>query len=125
MENRLTRTATALDALRDGANTRLPLRQYEFLFEMTTQLLAAQRLDEQISLVLDTLTTGLGYPRAAVALIDKARGLVRARQAAGFRDDAEVSRLEFTLDSNAPQVRVVHEARPIWIRREGGDEAAA
>ncbi|HWS55733.1 MAG TPA: ATP-binding protein [Pyrinomonadaceae bacterium] len=124
MENRLTRTATALDALRENAAGRLPLYQYEFLFEMTTQLLAAERLDEQVSLVLDTLTTGLGYPRAAVALIDKSRGLLRVRQAAGFRDDAEASRLELTLDSNAPQVRVVHEARPVWIRR-GGDDAAA
>jgi len=125
MENRLTRTATALDALRERAAGRLPLHQYEFLFEMTTQLLAAQRLDEQISLVLDTVTTGLGYPRAALALIDKARGLLRIRQAAGFADDAEVSRLELTLDSNAPQVRVVHEARPVWLRRDGEDAAAS
>ncbi|HEV3469882.1 MAG TPA: ATP-binding protein [Pyrinomonadaceae bacterium] len=124
MENRLTRTATALDALRESAAGRLPLHQYEFLFEMTTQLLAAERLDEQISLVIDTLTTGLGYPRAALALIDKGRGVLRVRQAAGFPDDAEFSRLELTLDSNAPQVRVVHEARPVWLTRGGGDPAA-
>lgn len=125
MENRLTRTATALDALRESAAGRLPLHQYEFLFEMTTQLLAAQRLDEQLSLVVDTVTTGLGYPHAAVALIDKSRGVLRVRQAAGFADDAEVARVELTLDSNAPQVRVVHEARPVWLTREGGDSGSA
>lgn len=123
MENRLTRTATALDALRESAAERLPLHQYEFLFEMTTQLLAAPTLDEQLSLVVDTVTTGLGYPRAALALIDKSRGVLRVRQAAGFPDDSEVARLELTLDSNAPQVRVVHEARPCWIK--SGEDAAA
>ena len=124
MENRLTRTATALDALRESAAGRLPLHQYEFLFEMTTQLLAAPSLDEQVSLVIDTVTTGLGYPRAALALIDKTRGVLRVRQAAGFPDDAEVSRVELTLDSNAPQVRVVHEARPVWLTRAEGDASA-
>jgi len=125
MENRLTRTAAALDALRESAAGRLPLHQYEFLFEMTTQLLAAQRLDEQLSLVVDTVTTGLGYPCAAVALIDKGRGVLRVRQAAGFADDAEVARLELTLDSSAPQVSVVHDGRPAWLAREGGDAGAA
>src|SRR5688500_12965397 len=125
MDNRLTETAARPDAFAEGASGgSLPLHHYEFLFEMTTQLLAAQKLEEQMSLVLDTVTTGLGYPQAALALIDKHHGLLRMRMAAGFDDDEGVGALELPLDSNAPQVRVVHDGRPAWIEREG-DEANA
>ncbi|HEU4597962.1 MAG TPA: ATP-binding protein [Pyrinomonadaceae bacterium] len=125
MDNRLTETAAPLDAFAEGASGgSMPLHQYEFLFEMTTQLLAAQKLEEQISLVLDTVTTGLGYPRAALALIDKHRGLLKMRMAVGFPEDESVGSLELPLDSNAPQVRVVHDGRPAWIEREG-EEAEA
>src|SRR5688572_3634073 len=121
MDNRPTETAATLDAFAEAV--RLPLHQYEFLFEMTTQLLAAQRLEEQMSLVLDTVTTGLGYSQAAIALIDKHQGLLKMRMAAGFADDAAVGSLELPLDSNAPQVRVVHDGRPAWVERadEGGE----
>ena len=54
MANRHTETAATLDAFAEGASGgSLPLHQYEFLFEMTTQLLASQKLEEQMSLVLD------------------------------------------------------------------------
>jgi PAS domain S-box-containing protein len=123
MENRLAETEPTPGALAEGRERRAQSAQYEFIFEMTTQLLAAQRLEEQVSLVLDTVTAGLGYASAAVALIDKRRGVLRVRGAAGFAEDDALAGLELPLDSNAPHVRVVHDGRPAWITREEGDEA--
>jgi PAS domain S-box-containing protein len=121
MENRLAETAPALDALNEGPGRGVPLRQYELIFETTTQLLVAQRLEEQVSLILDTTTAGLGYTSAALALIDKRRGVLRVRGTAGFADDA-LTGLELSLDSNAPHVRVVYNGRPAWIERDAGDD---
>jgi PAS domain S-box-containing protein len=123
MENRTAEIAQAFGAPAEGSRGLLSLHQYELLFEMTTQLLAAQSLDEQTSLVLDTLTAGLGYPNAALALVERPRGLLRVRGAAGFADDDALAGLEIPLDSNAPHVRVVHDGRPAWLARE--DESAA
>src|SRR5215207_2127776 len=123
MENRPSEIAQAFGAPADGARGLLSLHQYELLFEMTTQLLAAQSLDEQTSLVLDTLTAGLGYANAALALVERPRGVLRVRGAAGFPDDEALAGLELPLDSNAPHVRVVHDGRPAWLTR--GDESAA
>jgi PAS domain S-box-containing protein len=126
MENRTAEMAQAFGgAAAGGSQALLSLHHYELLFEMTTQLLAAQSLDEQTSLVLDTLTAGLGYKSAALALVDRARSVlrVRAAAAAGFPEDEALAGLEIALDSNAPHVRVVHEGRPVWVSRD--DEAAA
>ncbi|HEX8119305.1 MAG TPA: hypothetical protein VF521_18650, partial [Pyrinomonadaceae bacterium] len=123
MENRTAEFAQAFAAQAEGSRGLLSLHQYELLFEMTTQLLAAQSIDEQTSLVLDTLTAGLGCASAAVALVERPRGVLRVRGAAGFADDEALAGLELPLDSNAPQVRVVHDGRPAWLARE--DEAAA
>ena len=123
MENRTAEFAQALAAPAEGSRGLLSLHQYELLFEMTTQLLAAQSLDEQTSLVLDTLTAGLGCASAAVALVERPRGVLRVRGAAGFADDEALTGLELPLDSNAAQVRVVHDGRAAWLARE--DEAAA
>src|SRR5256714_750437 len=117
MENRLTGAKT-IEALAAGPESSLPIHRYEFLFEMTTQLLAAQSLDEQTSLVLDTLPAGLGYASAGIALADRQRGLLRMCGASGFEDDDAVARLELPLDSNAPHVKVVHDGRPAWLARE-------
>ncbi|PYS83057.1 MAG: hypothetical protein DMF67_10395 [Acidobacteria bacterium] len=122
MENRLAHTSTKPGALAEGPGRGLPQRLYEFIFEVTTQLLAAQSLEDQVSLLLDTVTAGLGYAGAAVALIDKRGGALRMRGAAGFADDEAAARLELPLDSNAPQVKVVHDGRPAWITRDGGDD---
>jgi PAS domain S-box-containing protein len=119
MENHLTQTATALDAPAGGAGERVPLHHYEFLFDVTTQLLAARDLGEQLSLVLDTVRAGLGHPHAAVALIDQGRGVLRVRAAEGFPDDAELVGMELPLDSGAPQVSIVHDGRPAWVERGG------
>ena len=123
MENRPAEIAQTFGAPAEGAGGLLSLHQYELLFEMTTQLLAAQSLDEQTSLVLDTLTAGLGHRSAALALVDRARGVMRVRGATGFADDEALTGLELPLDSNAPHVRVVHDGRPAWLTRD--DEAAA
>ncbi|MBV9923499.1 MAG: PAS domain S-box protein [Acidobacteria bacterium] len=123
MEHRTAELAQAFAAPAEGARGLLSLHQYELLFEMTTQLLAAQSLDEQTSLVLDTLTAGLGCASAAVALVERPRGVLRVRAAAGFADDEALAGLELPLDSNAPQVRIVHDGRPAWLART--DEAAA
>ena len=123
MENRPAEIAQAFGAPAEGSQGLLSLHQYELLFEMSTQLLSAQSLDEQVSLVLDTLTAGLGYRNAALALVDRQRGVLRVRGAVGFADDGAMAGLELPLDSNAPHVRVVHDGRPAWLTRD--DEAAA
>src|SRR5687767_12661026 len=123
MENRPAEIAQAFGAPAERAQASLSLHQYELLFEMSTQLLAAQSLDEQTSLVLDTLTAGLGHAGAALALIDRQRGVLRVRGAVGFPNDETLNGLELPLDSNAPHVRVVHDGRPAWLER--GDESAA
>ncbi|HEX8558412.1 MAG TPA: ATP-binding protein [Pyrinomonadaceae bacterium] len=123
MENRPAEIAQAFGGPAEGARGALALHQYELLFEMTSQLLAAQNLDEQTSLVLDTLTAGLGHAGAALALVDRPRGVLRVRGSAGFERGEALTGLELPLDSNAPQVRVVHDGRPAWLA--GDDEAAA
>jgi len=123
--DRLTQTATAVEPPAGGTPGGPVMRHYELLYDMTTQLLAAPRLEEQMSLVLDTLTAGLGHPHAAFALLDQRRGALRMRQAAGFPDDEAASSLSLSLDSNAPQVKAAHEGRPVWVERAGGDAQAA
>ncbi|HEX8187962.1 MAG TPA: PAS domain-containing protein, partial [Pyrinomonadaceae bacterium] len=123
MEHRTAEIAQAFGAPAEGAGAPLSLHQYEMLFEMTTQLLAAQSLDEQTSLVLDTLTAGLGYASAALALVERPRGVLRVRGAAGFADDESLAGLELPLDSNAPHVRVVHDGRAAWLARDDGAAA--
>src|SRR5437764_8667822 len=122
MENRLAHAATPPGALAEGPGSGLPPRLYESLFEVTTQLLSAQSLEDQVSLLLDTVTAGLGYAGAALALIDRRAGMLRVRGVTGFADDAAAARLELPLDSNAPHVRVVHDGRPAWITRERSEE---
>jgi hypothetical protein len=125
MENRLTDSAHAstLTADKPALDSRIHL--YELLFEMTTQLLAAQKLDERLLLTLDTLTNGLGYPSAAIALINKRTATLQMRMAVGFDDDEAINRLEMPLDSSALSVAIVHDGRPAWITRQSGEAAAA
>jgi PAS domain S-box-containing protein len=126
MENRLTERAGAAGAIGEAEDddASLQAHEYELLFEMTTQLLAAQKVEERMLLTLDTATSGLGYPHAALALIDQRSASLRVRMAVGFPDDAAVSSIEMPLDSNAPYVTVVHDGRPVWITRGGGGAAA-
>jgi PAS domain S-box-containing protein len=109
---------------RGDADAKPALHQYEFLFDVTTQLLAAQGLDEQLSLAAETVTAGLGFAGAAVALIDTPRGVLRVRASSGFAGGAGFDALEVPLDYNAPHVRVVHDGRPAWATREAEDAAS-
>lgn len=125
MENRPTETAslTYSTAASGDIPAEMRLRQYEVIIEMTTQIFTAQRLTDRLLLALEALTTGLGFQRAAIALIDERRGFLRMRAAAGFDNDEAVEAMEIALDSSGPQVSIIHEGRPVWIRSDG-DEAA-
>jgi PAS domain S-box-containing protein len=100
------------------------LEQYEFLFDVTTQILAAPGLAEQVSLAAEALVSGLGYAGAAVALIDGGRGVLRVWAAAGFDGRRGLEGLEIPLDYNAPHVRIVYDGRPAWVTRAASDERA-
>ncbi|HEX7175325.1 MAG TPA: ATP-binding protein [Pyrinomonadaceae bacterium] len=99
-------------------------RHYELLFETTTQLLAAPTVEERMLLTLDAVTSGLGYPHAAVALIDKRQVTLKVRMAVGFVDDAAVCDVETPLDANGPHVSVVHDGHPAWVTRRAGEPAS-
>ncbi|HZI20381.1 MAG TPA: ATP-binding protein [Pyrinomonadaceae bacterium] len=108
-----------------GDGPKPTLEQYEFLFDLTTQVLAAHGLDEQLSLAAEALVSGLGYAGAAVALVSRARGVLRVRAVSGFAGAHGLGRLEIPLDYNAPQARVVYDGRPAWVARgEAGEQAA-
>jgi PAS domain S-box-containing protein len=126
MENRPTETAslTLLTTASGDIPAELRLRQYEVIIEMTTQIFTAQRLRDRLLLSLEALTTGLGFQRAAIALIDERRGTLRIRAAAGFSDDDAIERIEMPLDSSGPQVSIIHEGRPVWIHPQGDDSGA-
>jgi PAS domain S-box-containing protein len=96
------------------------LRQYESVFELTTQMLTTQKVDERLLLALETVTAGLGCPQAAIALIDESKASLRIRAAVGFGDDETVERIEMPLDSSAPHVTIVYEGRPMWISAQDG-----
>lgn len=99
------------------------LRQYEGVFDLTTQILATPKVDERLLLSLEAITTGLGYQQAAIALIDERASSLRIRAAVGFADDEAVGRLEMPLDSGAPQVAVIYEGRPLWLARQDNNGA--
>src|SRR5438128_4044360 len=68
-------------------------RQYDILYRLTTQMLATKSLDDKLSLVLDAVTSELGYSHAALALIDNDTGDMRIRMAIGFPDDDAVGKM--------------------------------
>jgi PAS domain S-box-containing protein len=127
MENRPTESAsfTLSTAATGDIPAEVRLRQYEVIIEMTTQILTAQRLTDRLLLALEALTTGLGFQRAAIALIDERHAALRVRAAAGFIDDEAVEGLEMPLDSSGPQISIIHEGRPVWIHPEGDEAGAA
>jgi PAS domain S-box-containing protein len=100
-------------------------RHDELLIEMLTQVLATPKLQERLLLALEAITTGLGYPQAAIALIDEHSASLRMRAAIGFEDDEQAAQLVMPLDSGAPEVAPVYEARPVWISADGDHSSAA
>ncbi|HEX8747185.1 MAG TPA: ATP-binding protein [Pyrinomonadaceae bacterium] len=127
MENRPTEQAplTYSTTASGDIPAEVRLRQYEVIIEMTTQIFTAQRLTDRLLLSLEALTTGLGFQRVAIALIDERHGSLRMRAVAGFDDDEAVEALEMPLDSSGPEVSIIHEGRPAWIRMDGDDAARA
>jgi PAS domain S-box-containing protein len=91
------------------------LRQYDLFLETTTQMLAAPRLHERLLLATESVVSGFGYQRAAIAMIDERTATLRVRAASGFAESHEEARVEMPLDSAAACVRVVHDARPAWL----------
>src|ERR1051325_3280974 len=84
-------------------------RQYELLLDTTTQMLVTAKLHERLLLALEAITTGLGYPQAAIALVDERKASLSMRAASGFPNGEEVMRTEIPLDSGAPCIKVFHE----------------
>jgi PAS domain S-box-containing protein len=100
------------------------LRQYDIFIEATTQMLATPKLHERLLLALEAVVTGLGYPQAAIAMINERDATLRVRAAIGFEDD-EAARVEMPLDSNAACVTVVHDGRPIWVSLQTDEASSA
>jgi PAS domain S-box-containing protein len=124
MEDQLTQSVPQNAAVPNSAVPQLSPPQYEVLLDMTSQMLATENLDERLSLALDAITTDLGCRQAAIALIDEDESILRMRMALGFRMNAEVERIEIPLDSSAPEVALIHAGRPVWISRDGEQNAA-
>ena len=99
-------------------------RQNDIIFEMTTQLLATQSLEEGLLLALDTVTADLGYSCAAIALIDNRNATLRMKMAVGFEDNTAIEAIEMPLDSGALSVSIVHDGRPAWIKRQSNGAAS-
>ncbi|MGB7925432.1 MAG: ATP-binding protein [Pyrinomonadaceae bacterium] len=92
-----------------------PARYDDLLIELLTQVLATPKLQERLLLGLESITSGLGYQQAAIALIDERNASLRMHAAIGFKNDEQVAQIEMPLDSGAPEVAPVYEARPMWI----------
>ena len=104
--------------------TGLCTRHHGLLADMTIQMLGTNKLEERLLLSLEMLTSGLGYTRAALALIDERSDFFRVRIAIGFEDQAAIERLRLSMDS-PPNVSFIHDARPGWISADQGDASAS
>ena len=124
MEDGQTQAAKADAALAQSASADVRTRQNDIIFEMTTQLLATQSLEEGLLLALDTVTADLGYSCAAIALIDNRNATLRMKMAVGFEDNAAIEAIEMPLDSGALSVSIVHDGRPAWIKRQSNGAAS-
>src|ERR1051325_1722745 len=123
MGDGLTQSAQPEVAVARSGPADLHTRQLDLIFDMTTQLLATQGLNERLLLALDTVTADLGYHRAAIGRIDNQTAKPRMRMAVGFPDNASVEAIEMPLDSGDITVSVVHDGRPAWIPHKAGDGA--
>src|SRR5215831_6219387 len=95
-------------------------RQYDILYRLTTQMLATKNVDDKLSLVLDAVTSELGYPHSALGLIDHDSGEIRLRMALGFPDDDNISGMAVSSKIGSPLGSVTLGGRPVWIRRSNG-----
>ncbi len=126
MQHQTSKSALVISqTLREESAAEQRLRQYEAIFELSTQMMATLKVDERILLALEAATTGLGFKQAAIALIDEKRGSLRMRAANGFANDDDVERVEMPLDSSGPHVSIVYEGQPVWISAPDDDSSAA
>ena len=123
MEDQVAQAEHSESTVPRGAASELTVRHHEMMFYMTNQMLATDSLDERTSLALDTITAGLGYQKAAIALIDEGSPTLRVRRAVGFPDNAAIERLEVPLEVATPAVSVVFDGRPGWIMRDSEEIA--
>lgn len=118
MDNRLTKSTSVEDRDVENVESKLSARQYEILLKMMTELSATNNLKERMLLALDTISSDLGYSRAAIALIDEGTATLRMQMAVGFKNNDEVESLNMPLDSAGKGISVVYEGRPVWISHE-------
>src|SRR5215467_13788509 len=119
MDNRASQSRT--HGISTPSQVQVQVRQYQVIISMVTQMLAMDSLDEQLSLVLDTITAGLGYESAAVAFADENHVSLDIRKAVGFRDNAAANAVRIPLDSGLRHLESIHKGRPARISR-GLDE---
>jgi signal transduction histidine kinase len=113
----------ALQSKRAGPGDPSSRGAYDILFKMTTQMLAMESLKEGLLLALDTITADLGFPCAAIALIDERNANLSMEMADGFPDNRFIELIEMPLDSGEPQIAIIHSGRPAWISAESGERA--
>lgn len=102
-------------AAAQSASTDSLAHLHDVIFDLTTQMLATESLDERLLLALDTATSEFAFECAAIALIDERNATLGVRKAVGFEDNSKIEEMEMPLDSGAPSVSVVHDGRPSWI----------
>jgi len=86
---------------------------HDILQWLATRMSAAKDLHAKLTLVLDAITTELGFSQAALGLIDHGSGQLRIRMAKGFADESAVLQAigPFPLE------------RPTWIQGiDGGKD---
>ncbi len=125
MENRLPASSPlVLSETAEEAQVNLRDRHNDLLIDLTTQMLATPKLEERLLLSLEAITSGFGYTKAAIALIDERSGSLRMRAAVGFEDDAEVTNIALPLDSSAPHVALIHEGQSVWLSPQADESSA-
>jgi signal transduction histidine kinase len=120
MDNRASQSKTS-GGVSTTSQFESQVRQHHVIINMITQMLAMDSLDEQLSLVLDTITAGLGYQSAAVAFPDDARGSLEITKAVGFRDNAAAREMRIPLDSGLRHLEPIHRGESARIARGTGD----
>src|SRR5215831_14115668 len=95
--------------------------EYDILNRLTAKMLVTKNIDDKLSLILDAVTSELGYPHSAFGLIDPDSDQIKIRMALGFPDDEGVSGMTVSSSIGSPVGSVsTLGGRPVWIRRSNG-----
>src|SRR5215471_858926 len=119
MDNRASQSKT--HGISTPSQVQVQVRQYQVIISMVTQMLAMDSLDQQLSLVLDTITAGLGYQSAAVAFPDETRGSIDVTKAVGFPDNDAARAMSTPLDSGLRHLESIHRGKSARIARGTDD----